>query len=344
MYEVAGKPGNFEYLLTQGRHSYNAVMREAAIRFFAKHLGTTGGVDGQGQQGTMDLHFRSEEEVPLLPHKELNVAPSGLIYRDEPQIPRANDINRQAFEKLDRPVRPKGALPEALGVLLGIDLAATTTIPLYTAQINESPLAGGEVRYLCINAEPNLDLGGIVLAPEASSGEAWLYLMDEGANGIETKSGEALERMRRGDFVLFADVRGRGGVEAALINYIDRFWRYGTEHWFASQSVLMGTSVAAQRTHDAVRWMTFLQKNGFPLDRVHLHGQGQAGLSALFAAVLMGRPLSFEWEDPLPDWDDVIRSRDYDYSRFNESVAVFGIARHFTMDDLLESIGASLGN
>ena len=337
MFDVAGRSDNFEYLITAGRHSYPEPIRNATIRFFARHLSPTGAGRELSVEG---LQLRSDAQIPLQPAEGLWVVPSGLIYAEEPSMPRPNDLNRQAFDNLPRPAVPPARYPEVLAELLALDPAAIAADPLHATQLREGPLPGGELRYCSIVSEPGVELGCIVLAPRAPAGGAQLYLGDAGANDAVTKQEMALAQLERGYFVLFGDVRGRGAVEADLVNGRDRYDHYGTEHWFACVSDMMGLSVAAQRTRDALRWLAFLEHHGFPVDRVHIRGEGQTGLAALFAAALTGRPCSFDWENPLPDWDDVIHSRDYDRTRFNEAVAVFRIARHFTLRELLSYIGA----
>ena len=338
MFEIAGRSENFEYILAPGRHSYPVPIRKAAIRFLAKHLSPPGDAGGR-EILPEQLELRDNENIPLLPLEDLWVTSSGLIYAEHPEILRPNDVNREAFDALSRSVVPPERYAEKLAQLLRFDPVAAAQKPLYATQLSESSLAGGEVRYHSIVSEPGIELGGIVLAPPSPVGGAHLYLGDGGANAAVDRQEEAIEQLRRGEYVLFGDVRGRGAVEAAEINDHGRDGHYGTEQWFAVESDMMGRTVISQRTGDAVRWLAFLGRQGFPIERVHVHGEGQAGLAALFAAVLVGRPLTFGWENPLPDWDEVIHARDYDFARFNESVAVFGIARHFTMRELLESIG-----
>ena len=337
MFEIAGHPENFEHLIAPGRHSYPTPVREAAVRFFARHLGSAGNGGGRAVS-VEELRLRGNDRIPLQPEQDLWVAAAGSIYADEPAMPRVTDLNRETFDRLPRePVSPADT-PRMLAELLGLEPAAIAAEPLHATQVHEEPLPGGELRYRTIVAEAGIELGGILLAPQTPGGEAHLYLGDGGANYAAKQQEAALRQLEQGDTVLFADVRGRGAVEADLVSARGRNDHYGTEYWFACLSEMMGMSVIAQRTRDALRWLAFLEQEGFPVERVRLHGEGQAGLAALFAAVLRGRPRSFEWDNPLPDWDEVIHDRDYDYARFNEAAAVFGIARHFTMRDLLRIV------
>lgn len=332
LFEVAGAPDRLSCHITPGRHAYHEGLRYEAVRFFARYL------DDANEQRLAALKLRSNEEIPLIPRADLEVSKSGLLYRDWPETPRPNEINRKEFEKLDLPPVRKQDYADTLQKLLGIDVAAIESIPLYPSQINEKITDDCEVRYMVINTEPELELGGVVLVPQSEPDGAWLHLRDDGSNAITAESKEAIAKAREGSLVLYADLRGTGGVEASPVNPLGRYERYGTEHWFASTSVLMGTSVAAQRTHDLIRWIQYLKVIGFDTGRIRVSARGQAGLYALLAFVLAGKPAEFVWEDPVADWIDVIRNRDYDYTTFNERVAVFGIARFFSMKDLLDYI------
>lgn len=332
LFEVAGAPDRLSYHIAPGRHAYLEELRHEAVRFFSGYLDEVSG------EGLNNLRLRSDNEIPLLTQADLAVSKSGLLYRDMPEVPLPNEINRKEFEKLERRSVDRQNYAETLQAILGFDMDAAESIPLYPSRIAEKMTDDYEIRYMVINTVPELELGGIALAPQTDQRDAWLYLRDNGSNAITSESEEAGTRARAGDLVLFADLRGIGGVVASPVNPFDRYERYGTEHWFASTSVMMGTSVAAQRTHDVIRWIRYLREIGFGADRIRVSARGQAGLYALLAFVLAGKPAEFVWENPIADWIDVIHNRDYDYATFNERVAVFGIARCFSMRDLLDYI------
>ena len=120
-----------------------------------------------------------------------------------------------------------------------------------------------------------------------------------------------------------------------------RHERGGTEAWFNYSSALLGTSEVAQRTHDVLRWYAYLKRLGYPASAVNVLTQGSTGMSVLFGSTLAGPPRSFQWVEPLPDWDEVIRARDYDSSQFKRSLGVFGIAREFSMKELLVYVSST---
>lgn len=334
LFDVAGHPERFESILAPGRHAYPASIRDAVVRFFVHHLAP--------DTPTEAIRLRSNEKIPLQPVEELQFTRSGLLYAERPDVLRANDLNRLAFDALPRNPVPSDRYATLLAKRLGLAPTHLASEPLYVAQLNEASLPAGEVRYLSLTTEPGIELGGILLVPKQPNGFAHLYLGDCGANQVTAMETEALASLEAGNHLLFADVRGLGAVQADLVNARDRHDHYGTEHWFAAQSDLMAMSVIAQRTWDAMRWSLYLENKGFSLDRVEMYAEGRAGLAALFALVLRSRPRRFRWENPLPDWDDVIHQRDYPFPWFNESVAVFGIARHFTMRELITHVGGEV--
>jgi dienelactone hydrolase len=340
MYEAAGSPQNFEYFLTPGTHSYNEAIRKIAVRFLSKHLG-----------GSEDVKLRSDSAIPVSQAETFHVSKSGLLYRDEPERARPNEINYRYFKEIEREKVAPEKLPGRLARLLALDVEETSRTEPYARYIRKESLEDGEVRYFAIVSEYNLNLGGIGLFPRAQSGDpnssaaapgvAWLVVTERGANEVEQRGHWALEKLKRGELVLFADVRGRGGVEAARINAMARHERGGTEAWFNYSSALLGTSEVAQRTHDVLRWYAYLKRLGYPASAVNVLTQGSTGMSVLFGSTLAGPPRSFQWVEPLPDWDEVIRARDYDSSQFKRSLGVFGIAREFSMKELLVYVSST---
>ena len=327
IYETLGAEDQFEYCLTPGHHAYNQLQRHRTIQFLCRHFNL-------GEPRTL----RDDSAIPVRPEEDFFISSTGNIYRDQPGLARPNEINKRQWKQMKRPKIDREALPLAVAEALDLEPNQLSNVELFPKVITEQQLDGGQIQYLSIMSQWNLDLGGIAFVPEGPIRQACLYLTDRGANEAKQADNNAFGRMRRGTMVLYADVRGRGAVEASLINYLKRNDRYGTEHWFASSSVLMGNSVLAQRTHDVLRWIDYLKRTGVDFSKVKMVGQGQTGLSVLLGSVLAGQPASFEWIDPLPDWDEVLEAEDYDYGQFNESVIAFGIAKKFSMQRLLEHV------
>lgn len=328
MYEAAGAAENTEHFLSLGKHAYNEAMRKETVRFLSKHLG-----------GPKSLALRDDSEIRIREPRELWVSKSGQVYRDNPHLLKPNDLHRRFWKEFTRPKLPRERIPGTLEGLLGIDTKKALASAVYPKYVTTRAVPGGVACHLGIVSEYNLDLGGVCFRPEKVSGEAWLFLTERGANEVESQNTMALKQVAAGATVLFADTRGRGAVESALINGKHRFERYGTEAWFQNYSVMMGSSAVAQRTHDVLRWFAYLETLRYPASAVHVLAAGTAGFAALFASVLAGPPRSFKWTDPLPDWDEVIASPHYDYDRFKQGLIVFGIARQFSMAELLAFVG-----
>ena len=334
LYELAGASDSLDSLLVPGRHAYGEPMRHEAIGFFSRHL-----------DGPKNLHIRGDCEIGVLTEEQLYVTENGNVYADIPDCAMPQQVIARQWKGFERPSLSGQDIPVELARLLDIDPKGVASGELYPKQHAESAIELGEVRYVSIVPEVGMNLGAVAVVPAGAtiSRRVWLVLAERGSDEVEQRNDLALDKLGIGDSVYFADVRGCGSAEAALVNRLDRHDRYGTEFWFAAYSIWMQSSTAAARTRDVLCWLEYLRRLGHQIETVNIVTQGRCGLYALFACVLArGRCGSFEWADPVDDWDEALGSGEYDYLKLRESTAVFGIARVFSLRSLLEYVGAEM--
>jgi pimeloyl-ACP methyl ester carboxylesterase len=197
---------------------------------------------------------------------------------------------------------------------------------------------GYRIEKIVIEPEPGIQLPALAFVPSSPSGDAYLYLHDQGKQTDAATGGPIEQLLSEGHVVLAVDLRGMG--ETANRN---RKW-YGGAFGPASGdfflAYLLGKSLIGLWTEDALtcgRFLASYETHGAPR-KVHLVGIGQAGLPALHAAAL--EPDFFATltlRRTLGSWAEVVRAPT---AASQLPTVVHGALRFYDLPDLIASLGA----
>lgn len=325
-YGLLGASANFQTLVGDSFHGYEAPLQQKMVRFFAEHAGLTP---------------RPEARVEVLPDSELWATPEGDVLRAGGTPIWQLVAHRAAGLRAQRSPNPATKMRAQLGMLLQLPEAmyksTTRDAPHYrTLRAVKTPQST-HARYAI---ETERDIRAIMRKKlgdprrcHTLDVEAVLTLYLPHFSAEEDLDSTHAMALVPEDGPLYAvDVRGLG--ESAPDEDNSFWYGYGVDYQLYAYGLLLDECYVGRRVVDVLRILDLLYSEG--AKEVTLSGRGQGALLALYTAllderirkvVLVNAPTSFEeWAStPVVDWP--------------ATNAVFGILRHFDVGDLVRVLG-----
>lgn len=338
------------------RHFYRVL--GASTRNVAWFIGPQGhGFSDHNQNAMLAFFCRHAKMKPtkakptLLDAKTLNVTPQGEVI-PAGAVPIFKMSGRHAESlKASRKRLSRDALKRSLRSVLV--LPPRKGVPHYRCLRGATEAVGRVARY-AIETEPGIRaiLRKVMDTPHTHTldveREIHLYLPHLAS---DEELDQAIVRLTRED-VLAGRIRGNGsinltrpskGLYALDVRGLgesrpdDRrpfFHSYGADYMHDGYAILLGESFVGRRVFDVLRTMDLLHTEG--TQRIHLSGQGQGAILALFAGLLHERtgritlrngPLSYhEWTQvPLVHWPSSCVPR--------------GVLKRFDLPDCIRALG-----
>lgn len=113
---------------------------------------------------------------------------------------------------------------------------------------------------------------------------------------------------------------------------------YGTDYMMYCFGMMFGESYFGRRVYDILRTLDLLVSEG--ASKIHLHGQGQGAIMALFAGMLHGNVVSVEEHEGLETYESWITEG---VSEWPSASGIRGVLRYFDLPDLRIALARALG-
>lgn len=175
-----------------------------------------------------------------------------------------------------------------------------------------------------------LDDQTLLSRPPRSGPRAVLYLAHQSADA-ELREEPLLAALVAADPVtpVFAcDVRGLGESQPTTGNYLSP---YGSDYFYAAHGIMLDYPYVAQRTHDVLRVLAWLQACGH--QEIHLVARGWGAIPGTLAAVLADAVTQVTLKNALTSYSAVVEAEDY---RWPLSALLPGVLQSFDLPDCYE--------
>ena len=190
-------------------------------------------------------------------------------------------------------------------------------------------------------AEIGIPLRATAMVPRQSDGGLRLYLPDTALPDVDDLDNAALEAVRSGTTVVFAELRGIGSTEP---KHERRNWdggRFGANMREFFLAYLNGDSFVGMRVEDIRMWSSQLRSR-FGIDEFELIAEGEAAIPALHAAALDSETFSLiELRRMIPLWRSIVSEEESANQLVN---TVHGALLQYELADLVELVGSDKVN
>jgi hypothetical protein len=330
MYALLGKEEHLELALVPGKHEYNAALRQAAVRFFTRHL--------LGRESA----FIAAEGQDAWEPRRLWATPAGQAAASFADFtPIWTQTARHMENSLPPPPGDMGELRERLSACL--KMPDTLDAPIHMRILSESqerrytenywiPYTRAELFFL---SEPDIALGAVrYTADEARAGRCVLMALEEGAPSADWERDLIRGFITRGLDVMVMDPRGHGLVRTRDVTVRGLYEMHGTEHKLACDADMCGLNLFGLRVFDILRGARYL---GETYRELELFGRGVGALWMTAAAPFVPNLKALHREDAPPSYRDMASQA---YYRFDPRLKNPGILQAADMPDIVRLLRA----
>lgn len=325
VYRLLDAENRVQRFVGAGPHGYSQDNREAMYRFFNDVTGRP--------------PLAAEPKIVLEDEKTLRCFPSGQVAlegsRSVGAFTRAKAQHLAASRATIAPAELPAAVHRALN-LPSESAAAPDYRVLRPMFVRRYPRRTASV--YAIRTEPHIEAivyrnseESIYSRPPRGSGSALLYVSHLSADE-ELRNEPLLRELSAAhrDVPLFTcDLRGIGESLPGTCRVTHTIQdAYGPDYFYAIHGVMLRRSVVAQRTHDLLRVLHWLDDLGHP--RVHLIARGWGAIPATFAAVLSPRVVQVTLKHALKSYADLAAT---DHYKWPLSTLVPNILEHLDLPD-----------
>ena len=323
-YEKLRRSENVDIFEMPGKHGFPLAMRVAACRWMRRWL--------------LDKYEPIwEEDFPVAKDEDVWCAPEGRVM-NLPGARTTYDVNI-AYEKgLAKDRAALWAQGKEAGLAKVRELSGIRTdIPAATAEkIGTIAKDGYRIEKLILKPEGGVLLPALAFVPEKRTGDAVLYLHEDGKDADAAPEGPIAALVGEGKLVLAVDLCGIGETlvskKKVYADHVGPDWK---ESYLAD---MLGTSILAMRAEEILSAAAFLadfEKRSGPV-AVQLVSVGRTGPPALHAATLAPeRFTTVTLRRCLKSWVDVVRTPKSIRQRVN---AVHGALVAYDLPDLVNTL------
>ncbi len=328
-YSRLGFAERVDLIETDAKHGFSTQLRVGAARWMRRWLL---GID----------EAITEPESPVLSDAEIQCTPDGQVMRLE-GARSVYDLNLDLEERLAR-ARAKSWQEKDLAKALDevrriVGIRNLEDLPEPQCEKTGTlKREGYRIDKLILRPEPGVMLPALAFVPQEASGEATLYLDEDGKQADAVAGGPIEELVKKGHVVLAVDLRGLGETGGAGSSKRGISYHVGPQWKDFYLAYLLGTSYLAMRAEDVMVSARFLAKYeaGERPNRVHLVSIGRTGPAALHAAALEPeRFASVKLRNGLVSWSNVVRTP-MAVNQFEN--AVHGALKVYDLPDLLGTL------
>jgi dienelactone hydrolase len=328
LYSRLGFSERVDLVETDAKHGYNSELRVAMVRWMRRWL----------LNADKPVTEHANEET--LPEERLYCTPQGQVLLDK----KARSVFDLYREEADRAAVHRRTLLSSRdasgqrGVIRRVSgVRSVSDLPPLNVEQVAAPAGGGpKVDRFILKLFPGLATPIVVFRPEKPTGNAVLFVSDEGkAAAVSDPRLTAL--LRRGTTVVAVDVAGFGETEM-------KPWRYGTMSGVLGPNsaeyyvlYMMGSSLVRLRTEELLQCQRFVRETLGLKGELSIDARGAATIPALHALAcepeLFGRA---RLEGGLKSWDNVARTTVTKRQLCN---TIHGALQSYDLPDLRRLIG-----
>jgi len=326
MYALLGAEENLELALVPGTHDYNTALRQAAVRFFAKHL-----------QGVAS-DFIAQEQQDALEPSQLWATTTGQVATAFPDF---KPIWKYTAENI--PHVTDNNLLDRLNAVLKMPGWEKLNAPIhmrYLTQSNEMrctesfwlPYKRHEQFFL---SEEGIALGALKYeVPGRTATRCVLMVLEEGILAADWERELVREYVTRGLDVFVMDPRGHGAARMRDVTGRDTYAMHGTEHKLACDADVCGLNLFGLRVFDILRGVKYLSERYTELE---FFGRGLGALWLTYAAAFVPILKQLHREDAPPSYREMATSP---YYRFDPRLKNVGVLQAADTTDVIRFLQA----
>ncbi|MGH9454318.1 MAG: hypothetical protein ACRD2O_10170, partial [Terriglobia bacterium] len=237
--------------------------------------------------------------------------------------------------------------PDATGVRQKIraELIQLLALPKQRSPLRPKVLSSNQRSSVMIEefqfeSEPGVRLTGwfVTPSPAGTPRPTVLYLSDDGGDDIVAEPGSMERLLASGHAVCAITLRGLGIATPRFPKAGPRFYDSGRDmtERFAWASLALGLPVIGQRVWDTLRAFDYLaSRPDVVSSQIRVLGRESAGLAAVMAAGLDGRPRSVLLDQTVVSYASILESEEYSLEL---GWFVPGILRKFDLPDLVVAL------
>lgn len=328
LYTALGRPDDVEFFTGPTTHGYSQENREAMYRFFNRITGVS--------------DAKTEPELKLNEPKDLQVTRTGQVA--ELQSRTVMSFTRATSERLRQRRNPSRGDDLRRKVQAFLALPARTGPPDYRIlrPLRRSP---GWPRPFAANYAVETE-PGIQVLTYMPMGEGWTSRPPRGEGDAPTLlyvphlstdldlAGEPLLQELAGKVPVAkpffcADLRGMGDSQPNTCGPDTFRQPYGCDYFYAVHGIMLDRPLVAQRVHDLLSLLDWLQDNGYP--KVHLVARGHGSVPSALAALLDDRVVQVTLKNPLTSWSAVAET---ERTHWPLSAYLHGVLKQFDLPEV----------
>jgi len=328
-YGRLGYAERVDLIETDARHGFSTTLRTGAVRWMRRWLL---GVDDAITEPESEI--ASDDQARCTPDGQVMLL-SGARNTYDLNQDLETELAGRRKEFWQQTPKPKAI--DTVRQIAGIRKLADLPEPDCTA-VASVERERYQLEKLILEPEPGIRLPALAFVPKEHSGQAYLYLHDDGKQTDAAAGGPIRKLVQEGHLVLAVDLRGVGETAG------EKSGKRGISHYIGGDwknfylAYLLGTSYLAMRTEDILVCARFLQtyRAGDQPNQVHLVSVGRMGPPTLHAAALEPQLFtSVTLKDCLTSWSDVVRTP----LAVNQFVnVVHGALKTYDLPDLLATM------
>ncbi len=283
-------------------HAYSRYLANRAGEFFARHLSHTPPIAPE------------DAVVENFNERDLWCTPHGQVLFDYPQAKTVFQENLETFEA-SRAVSGL-QVEKAREFLRNAVFHARQPVAPNLRVIEEKWQGNLRYRIGYWYSQKGLHNSAILLLPAEGEGPLPLTLAvwEDGTRQIGRHDRWIRQTLAQRRAVLVLNLSGMGPLEPfAFRENADPKSARGSFFRICDNFLSLGDSFAALRTYDVIRALDTLPEwGGLKTDDLALYGEGNYGIYAALAAAIEPRLARFRWDNPMPPYEELLRSRYYD--------------------------------
>lgn len=341
MYALLGAENNLELALAPGTHSYNTALRQAAVRFFAKHL-----------QG-VESDFVAQEQQDALEPALLWATVTGQVASSFPDFKPVWKHTAEYIQVVSDTNHLD--LRDRLQAVLKMPGQDKLNAPIHMRYMSEGrdwrssenywlPYTRAEQFFI---SEEGIALGALKYeVPGRDAKRCVLMVLEESTMAADWERELIREYVTRGLDVFIMDPRGHGAARMRDVTVRDTYAMHGTEHKLACDADVCGLNLFGMRVFDILRGVKYLSQK---YAEIEFFGRGLGALWLTYAAAFVPAekkadallPIvlkKLHREDAPPSYREMAASP---YYRFDARLKNFGILQAADTTDVIEFLRAS---
>ena len=325
MYALLDAEDNLELALFPGTHDYNTALRQAAVRFFAKHL------QGVGSE------FVAADSQEVVEPAQLWATPTGQVASSFPDFKPIWQHTTEYINENTTPPTDIHDLRQRLQACFKMPADEKLNAPIHMRYLSKSgekrntesywlPYTRSEQFFI---SEPGIALGALKYEVTGREATGCVFMvLEEGTLAADWERELVRSYIVQGYDVFVMDPRGHGAARMRDVGSRDTYAMHGTEHKLACDADVCGLNLFGLRVFDILRGAKYLSQK---YSELKFFGRGLGALWLTYAAPFV-MPQAIHLEDAPPTYRQMATSP---YYHFDPRLKNVGILRAADTTDVI---------